>query len=136
MSDDSRAPAASDPSSAVGALSEDEKWMLKALEEARAGRPSPNPHVGAVIVKDGELVATAHHERAGEDHAEVAALRIAGLKGDRANGATIYVTLEPCNHVGRTPPCTDALIAAKVKRIVIGCRDPNPHVTGGGIERL
>jgi diaminohydroxyphosphoribosylaminopyrimidine deaminase/5-amino-6-(5-phosphoribosylamino)uracil reductase len=132
MSDDNRASATTE------ALSEDEKWMLKALEEARAGRPSPNPHVGAVVVAPtpgggGTLVAAAHHERAGEDHAEVAALRIAGAK---AKGATIYVTLEPCNHVGRTPPCTEALIASKVAKVVIGTRDPNPHVAGGGIERL
>ena len=79
----------------------DELWMDKALELARGGRPSPNPHVGALIVKDQVLVAEGHHERAGEDHAEIAALRAAGAK---AKGATLYVTLEPCNHVGRTPP--------------------------------
>jgi diaminohydroxyphosphoribosylaminopyrimidine deaminase/5-amino-6-(5-phosphoribosylamino)uracil reductase len=116
-----------------GTLSEDEKWMMMALEQGRAGRPSPNPHVGAVVVKGGQLVAQAHHERAGEDHAEVAALRLAGAN---AKGATLYVTLEPCNHVGRTPPCTDAVIAAKVARVVIGCKDPNPHVPGGGVEKL
>jgi diaminohydroxyphosphoribosylaminopyrimidine deaminase/5-amino-6-(5-phosphoribosylamino)uracil reductase len=116
-----------------GNLSEDEKWMLAALEEGRGGHPSPNPHVGAVIVKNGAIIAKGHHERAGEDHAEVAALRVAGTK---AKGAALYVTLEPCNHVGRTPPCTDALIAAKVARVVIGCRDPNPHVAGGGVEKL
>jgi diaminohydroxyphosphoribosylaminopyrimidine deaminase/5-amino-6-(5-phosphoribosylamino)uracil reductase len=107
--------------------------MLAALEQGRLGHPSPNPHVGAVVVKNGEVVAQGHHERAGEDHAEVAALKAAGAK---AKGATIYVTLEPCNHVGRTPPCTDALIASKVARVVIGCRDPNPHVVGGGVEKL
>ena len=84
-------------------------------------------------MKTGVVVGKAHHERAGEDHAEVAALRLATAK---AEGATIYVTLEPCNHIGRTPPCTDALIAAKVARVVIGCPDPNPHVSGGGIEKL
>ena len=125
---DSKTPAAEgDP------LTEDEKWMKRALESARAGRPSPNPHVGAVVVANGQIVSDAHHERAGEDHAEVSALRAAG---DKARGATIYVTLEPCNHTGRTPPCTEALVAAKVAKVVIGCRDPNPHVTGGGIERL
>jgi diaminohydroxyphosphoribosylaminopyrimidine deaminase/5-amino-6-(5-phosphoribosylamino)uracil reductase len=107
--------------------------MLLALEAGRAGRPSPNPHVGAVVVKGGEVVGKAHHERAGEEHAEVGALRQAGAN---AAGATLYVTLEPCNHVGRTPPCTDAVIASKVARVVVGCRDPNPHVAGGGIEKL
>ena len=124
---------ASVPPPPSGALSDDEKCMLAALEQGRLGHPSPNPHVGAVVVKNGEVVAQGHHERAGEDHAEVAALKAAGAK---AKGATIYVTLEPCNHVGRTPPCTDALIASKVARVVIGCRDPNPHVVGGGVEKL
>jgi diaminohydroxyphosphoribosylaminopyrimidine deaminase / 5-amino-6-(5-phosphoribosylamino)uracil reductase len=114
-------------------LLEDERWMDLALVHAKSGRPSPNPHVGAVLVKDGELVATGHHERAGAEHAEVATLRVAG---PRAAGATLYVTLEPCNHHGRTPPCTDAIVGAKVSRVVIGCRDPNPHVEGKGIETL
>ncbi len=111
----------------------DAKWMGVALERGTGGMPSPNPHVGAVIVKDGEIVGSGHHERAGEDHAELAALREAGA---RAKGATLYVTLEPCNHVGRTPPCTEAIVSAQVARVVIACRDPNPHVTGGGVERL
>ena len=106
--------------------------MAVALEEGRAGRPSPNPHVGAALVKGRSLLAKGHHERAGEDHAEIAALRVAGAK---AKGATLYVSLEPCNHQGRTPPCTDAILAAKIARVVIGCRDPNPHVAGG-IEKL
>jgi diaminohydroxyphosphoribosylaminopyrimidine deaminase/5-amino-6-(5-phosphoribosylamino)uracil reductase len=107
--------------------------MRRAIARGERGDPSPNPHVGAVVVKDGEVVGEGHHERAGEDHAEVAALRAAGA---RAEGATLYVTLEPCNHVGRTPPCVDAILAAKVKRVVVGCRDPNPNVQGGGLERL
>lgn len=107
--------------------------MDVALQLAKGGRPSPNPHVGAVVVKNGEIVASALHEKAGADHAEVAALKLAK---DAAKGASLYVTLEPCNHVGRTPPCTDAIIAAKVARVVIGCRDPNPHVEGKGLERL
>ena len=107
--------------------------MDLALVHARSGKPSPNPHVGAVIVKDGELVATGHHERAGTEHAEVIALKAAGAN---AEGATLYVTLEPCNHHGRTPPCTDAIISAGIARVVIGCRDPNPHVDGGGAEGL
>lgn len=114
-------------------LPDDERWMDLALVHARSGRPSPNPHVGAVVVKNNELVATGHHERAGADHAETAAVRAAG---ERAAGATLYVTLEPCNHHGRTPPCTDAVIGAKIARVVVGCLDPNPHVDGGGIEEL
>src|SRR5262245_42429296 len=81
-------------------LLEDERWMDLALVHAKSGRPSPNPHVGAVVVKDGELIATGHHERAGAEHAETVALEGAGK---RAEGATLYVTLEPCNHHGRTP---------------------------------
>jgi diaminohydroxyphosphoribosylaminopyrimidine deaminase / 5-amino-6-(5-phosphoribosylamino)uracil reductase len=112
---------------------DDERWMARALELGAMGNPSPNPHVGAVVVNGGEIVGDGHHERAGEDHAELVALKKAG---DKAEGATLYGTLEPCNHVGRTPPCTETIIAAKVKRVVFGCRDPNPHVTGGGVERL
>jgi diaminohydroxyphosphoribosylaminopyrimidine deaminase/5-amino-6-(5-phosphoribosylamino)uracil reductase len=112
---------------------EDEKWMGVALEQGQSGTPSPNPHVGAAIVKKGQLLGIGHHERAGDDHAEIAALREAGAS---ARGATLYVTLEPCNHVGRTPPCTDPIIAAKLARVVVACRDPNPHVAGGGVERL
>lgn len=111
----------------------DAQWMGLALAEGRAGRPSPNPHVGCVIVKDGKLVAKAHHARAGEAHAEVAAL---GLAGEGARGATAYVTLEPCNHHGKTPPCTEALVRAGVARVVYGTLDPNPHVRGGGLEAL
>jgi diaminohydroxyphosphoribosylaminopyrimidine deaminase/5-amino-6-(5-phosphoribosylamino)uracil reductase len=112
---------------------EDDRWMGVALEHGASGTPSPNPHVGAAVVKDGKLLGVGHHERAGEDHAEVIALREAG---SGAVGATLYVTLEPCNHVGRTPPCTDAILSAKLARVVIGCRDPNPHVIGGGVEKL
>ncbi len=107
--------------------------MRRAVALAWPSRPSPNPRVGSVIVRDGEAVGEGHHVAAGHDHAEVAALKEAG---ERAVGATVYVTLEPCNHHGRTPPCTDALIRAGVARVVIGVRDPNPTVAGGGIERL
>jgi len=107
--------------------------MDAALAQGKNGKPSPNPHVGAVVVKDGEIIGTGHHERAGADHAEIAALRAAG---DKAVGASLYVTLEPCNHHGRTPPCTEAILASKVARVVIGTRDPNPHVEGGGVEKL
>lgn len=105
----------------------DRRMMARALEEARKGRPSPNPHVGAVIAHGERIVAVGHHARAGEDHAEVAALRIA--KED-ARGATLYCTLEPCNHFGRTPPCTDAIIEAGIARVVVGAPDPKPHVPG------
>lgn len=126
-------PKSRPPSIAPPAGNEDERWMDAALAHARNGHPSPNPHVGAVVVKNGELIAAAHHDRAGSDHAEVAALRAAGA---RAKGATLYVTLEPCNHHGRTPPCTDAIVASKVARVVVGCPDPNPHVEGGGAAKL
>jgi len=113
----------------------DQAMMQRCLELARRalGRTSPNPLVGAVIVKDGEIVGEGVHARAGEPHAEVLALRSAG---DLAHAATIYVSLEPCNHYGRTPPCTSALIAAGVAKVVVGMVDPNPLVAGGGIARL
>lgn len=105
----------------------DEALMARAIAEARRGRPSPNPHVGAVIATpEGEIVSVGHHERAGEAHAEVAALRAA----DRTEGMTLYVTMEPCNHHGRTPPCTEAILAAGIRRVVIGAVDPAPHVPG------
>lgn len=111
----------------------DAQYLAHAILLAKKGRPSPNPHVGAVVVKDGKVLGEGHHERAGGDHAEVVALRAAG---DGANGAVLYVTLEPCNHFGRTPPCTEEILRAKIKRVVVGCRDPNPHVDGGGLEKL
>lgn len=120
-------------SQATPSITADERWMDLALLHGRNGLPSPNPHVGAVLVSGEELVATAHHEQAGTEHAEVAAIRAAG---PRAKGATLYVTLEPCNHHGRTPPCTEAVIAAGIARVVVGCRDPNPHVEGKGLEVL
>ncbi len=111
----------------------DSQLMSRALELAGSGDPSPNPHVGAVIADGEEIIAEAFHEAAGLDHAEIVALRAAG---DSAKGKTLYVTLEPCNHEGRTPPCVDAILAAGIARVVIGCRDPNPSVQGGGVERL
>jgi diaminohydroxyphosphoribosylaminopyrimidine deaminase/5-amino-6-(5-phosphoribosylamino)uracil reductase len=128
-----RASAAPAAPAAPTFTKDDLKWMDLALENGAKGTPSPNPHVGAVVVKAGQAAGVGHHERAGEEHAEVAALREAG---DKTRGSTLYVTLEPCNHVGRTPPCTDAILAAKVARVVLGCRDPNPHVEGGGVEKL
>jgi diaminohydroxyphosphoribosylaminopyrimidine deaminase / 5-amino-6-(5-phosphoribosylamino)uracil reductase len=123
------------PKKAAPAAPEDAdgEMMARAISEGSKGYPSPNPHVGAVVAKGREMLAVGHHERAGDDHAEVTALKQAG---DKAAGATLYVTLEPCNHDGRTPPCVDAILDAKIARVVIGCIDPNPHVTGGGADRL
>lgn len=109
--------------------------MARALELAEAGRYSthPNPRVGCVIVNDGVVVGEGAHLKAGEPHAEVHALREAG---ERAKGADVFVTLEPCNHHGRTPPCVDALIAAGVSRVFAAMLDPNPLVAGQGLARL
>jgi diaminohydroxyphosphoribosylaminopyrimidine deaminase/5-amino-6-(5-phosphoribosylamino)uracil reductase len=113
----------------------DSEWMAQALHLAERGlyTTTPNPRVGCVLVKHGELLAEGWHERAGEAHAEVHALRNAGAE---AKGATAYVTLEPCSHHGRTPPCADALIAAGVSRVVVAMQDPNPQVAGQGIARF
>ncbi len=100
------------------------------LAERGIGNTSPNPAVGAVVVRDCEVVGEGYHHRAGEAHAEVNALRAAG---DRAQDATLYVTLEPCNHHGRTPPCSKAVVNAGIARVVVGAPDPNPKTGGAGI---
>jgi len=110
-------------------------WMRRAIELARLGQYStkPNPNVGCVIVKDAQLLGEGHHPRAGQPHAEVFALRQAG---EQARGATAYVTLEPCAHYGRTPPCAKALVDAGVVKVVVACPDPNPLVAGKGVQIL
>ncbi len=113
----------------------DAHYMARALELARKGLYSthPNPRVGCVIVRDGRIVGEGWHVRAGEPHAEVHALREAG---ELARGACAYVTLEPCSHHGRTPPCAEALVKAGVGRVVAAMQDPNPQVAGNGLKRL
>lgn len=106
--------------------------MRRAIASALQGRPSPNPRVGAAIVVDEELVALGFHRKAGEKHAEIDAIDKAG---SRARGSTLYVTLEPCNHHGRTGPCTEAIVEAGIRKVIIGCRDPAPHAAGG-VDRL
>jgi diaminohydroxyphosphoribosylaminopyrimidine deaminase/5-amino-6-(5-phosphoribosylamino)uracil reductase len=112
-----------------------EQWMQAALREARKGwgRTSPNPMVGAVVVADGELAGAGFHHQAGKPHAEVNALAAAG---PRAKGADLYVTLEPCSTTGRTPPCTEAILAAGIRRVTIGCLDPNPAHQGKAVQIL
>lgn len=113
----------------------DSMFMQQALELAAEGlyTTMPNPRVGCVVVRDGEVVGRGAHLRAGEPHAEIHALRAAGAL---ARQADVYITLEPCNHHGRTPPCSEALLAAGVRRVVVAMRDPNPAVAGSGLARL
>jgi diaminohydroxyphosphoribosylaminopyrimidine deaminase/5-amino-6-(5-phosphoribosylamino)uracil reductase len=113
-------------------------WMRRALALARLGlgKTSPNPCVGAVIVREGELLGEGFHQRAGGPHAELEALQNARSKGKTVEGATLYVTLEPCSTYGRTPPCTEAIVAARLKRVVVACQDPNPNHRGRGIILL
>jgi diaminohydroxyphosphoribosylaminopyrimidine deaminase/5-amino-6-(5-phosphoribosylamino)uracil reductase len=114
---------------------QDSQWMAQALRLAEQGLygTSPNPRVGCVLVAGEKVIGGGWHKRAGEPHAEVYALREAG---ERARGSTAYVTLEPCGHHGRTPPCADALVDAGVARVVVAVQDPNPRVAGKGIEKL
>lgn len=119
----------------LAVTSSDFMWMDRALALAARGRftTAPNPNVGCVLIRDGELVGEGWHQKAGEPHAEVHALRAAG---EQARGATAYVTLEPCSHYGRTPPCALALVEAGVRRVVVAMMDPNPLVAGRGLEIL
>ncbi|MCH7384968.1 bifunctional diaminohydroxyphosphoribosylaminopyrimidine deaminase/5-amino-6-(5-phosphoribosylamino)uracil reductase RibD [Acinetobacter dispersus] len=116
-------------------LTEHQHWMQQAIALARRGQYStkPNPNVGCVIVKEGQLIGEGYHPKAGQPHAEVFALRQAA---EKAKDATAYVTLEPCAHYGRTPPCAEALVKAQVKKVVIACSDPNPLVAGKGVKIL
>jgi diaminohydroxyphosphoribosylaminopyrimidine deaminase/5-amino-6-(5-phosphoribosylamino)uracil reductase len=113
----------------------DREFMARALALAEQGlfTTTPNPRVGCVVVRGGQVVGEGFHERAGEPHAEVNAV---GAAGSRAQGATVYVNLEPCSHHGRTPPCTEALVAAGVRRVVVAMGDPNPKVSGQGFAAL
>ncbi len=117
---------------------EDEIWMRRALSlaEQGRGRVEPNPMVGCVLVRDGHPIGEGFHRHFGQDHAEVEAINDAKLKGHDPAGATAFVTLEPCSHYGKTPPCSLALIQARVKRVVIATCDPSPHVAGSGIAQL
>ena len=117
---------------------DDKRWMARALELARkgGGATSPNPMVGAVVVRGGELLGEGWHRRCGGLHAEREALADCARRGHDAAGATMYVTLEPCCHTGRQPPCTDAIVAAGIARVVVGCEDPNPLVAGKGAQTL
>jgi diaminohydroxyphosphoribosylaminopyrimidine deaminase / 5-amino-6-(5-phosphoribosylamino)uracil reductase len=119
-------------------LTGDEHFMALAIREGMGGvgLSSPNPPVGCVLVQDGLVIGKGVHTRAGDPHGEIMALRDAELRDQDTRGATAYVTLEPCCHHGRTPPCTDALIRAGVTRVVVGVQDPNPRVDGGGIAIL
>jgi len=116
-------------------LTQDQIWMRRAIELARQGQYStkPNPNVGCVIVKDGIVVGEGFHPKAGQPHAEVFAMRQAG---EQARGATAYVTLEPCAHYGRTPPCAKGLVEAGVAKVIVACPDPNPLVAGKGVQIL
>ncbi|HWC61919.1 MAG TPA: bifunctional diaminohydroxyphosphoribosylaminopyrimidine deaminase/5-amino-6-(5-phosphoribosylamino)uracil reductase RibD, partial [Verrucomicrobiae bacterium] len=114
------------------------EFMRSALRLARKGfgSTSPNPMVGAVLVKRGKIIGRGWHHRAGLPHAEIEALRDAAKRGENPKGATLYVTLEPCSTHGRTPPCSDAIIAAGIKQVVVGTVDPNPKHAGAGLRIL
>lgn len=117
-------------------MTREERWMAVAIEEAQKGqgKTSPNPAVGAVIVDDGKLVAKGFHAKAGSDHAEIVALK--NLVKPLSQNAELYVTLEPCSTYGKTPPCTEAILDAKIRNVFVGAIDPNPKHRGAGIEKL
>src|SRR5437867_2154372 len=114
---------------------DDRRFLGLTFDLARQGlgRTSPNPVVGAVVVRNGRIAGSGFHRRAGEPHAEIEAL---GSAGEAARGATLYVSLEPCCHVGRTPPCTERIVSAGIRRIVVAAEDPNPQVGGRGFRAL
>ncbi|HVV70944.1 MAG TPA: bifunctional diaminohydroxyphosphoribosylaminopyrimidine deaminase/5-amino-6-(5-phosphoribosylamino)uracil reductase RibD, partial [Verrucomicrobiae bacterium] len=116
----------------------DERYLERALQLARRGYglTSPNPMVGAVLVKAGAIIGQGWHHRAGQPHAEIEALRDAQKKGKPSRGSTLYVTLEPCCTHGRTPPCTEAIIEAGIRRVVVGATDPNPRHCGKAFSLL
>src|SRR5579871_88254 len=116
----------------------DVRFMRLALNLARRGygSTSPNPMVGAVLARDGKIIGRGWHRQAGLPHAEIEAIQDAKNRGHPAKGATLYVTLEPCSTCGRTPPCTDGIIAAEIKRVVVGTTDPNPKHAGKGFQIL
>lgn len=116
-------------------MTDDEKWMRRVirLAEKGRGRTSPNPMVGAVLVKRGKVVGEGYHARAGEPHAEIVAIKKAG---EKAKGAILYLNLEPCTHYGKTPPCAPAVIDAGVRKVIVGIEDPNPLIKGRGITLL
>lgn len=119
-------------------MADDARWMGEAIALARQGlgHVEPNPPVGCLLIRDGRVIGQGFHRRFGDSHAEVEALNDAKTRAEDAQGATAYVTLEPCCHHGKTPPCAEALVAARVARVVVAVTDPFPAVSGGGIERL
>ena len=114
------------------------EYMRQALRLAKRGQgaTSPNPMVGAILVKQCKIIGRGWHHRAGEPHAEVEAMRDAARRGESARGATLYVTLEPCSTHGRTPPCTEAICSAGIRRVVVGAQDPNPEHAGRAFALL
>src|SRR3989338_4016499 len=123
----------------IGAMGEgrtDEFYMLRCIAMAKQADPFPNPAVGCVIVKDGRIVGEGFHKKAGEPHAEINALHIAEQRSESVEGATLFCSLEPCFHFGRTPQCVDAVIKAKVGKVIISALDPNPLTHGKSVEKL
>jgi len=114
----------------------DEFYMGLAIDLAKKARPSPNPRVGAILVKNGKIIGKGYHRKAGEPHAEINAINSAKRKLPDLSGSTLYITLEPCCHYGRTPPCTQAIIAAGISEVQLAMLDPNPLVSGQGEDEL